>query len=209
MWVIVTANVTRAQRRLEGADLFGYQLLAVLEQPQQSQPRPQPMSWKVNDHPLLLPLPSSQQQHLLQPHPFQQRPPLPYPNIPSNYNLSASFPPASMQFNNPFNNLPPSTSSKTGQSIMMHQGVPYLPKPPHTSKPLFPVPPIFPGVSQPLLPSPPTHRDHEIIIVAGKGRIVINGIKAVLEKTLVPIPANKLTGEIVKFCLMASVMVRV
>jgi len=211
-----TVNVARAQRRLNGVDLFGYQLTAVLEQPQQpqprpQQPRPQPMSWKVNDHPLLLP-PSSQQQQLLQPHPFQQRPPLPHPSIPSNYNLSASFPPSSTQFSNSFNNVPP--SSKTGQPIMA-QGVPaefYLPKPPpHASKPLMHTPPIPPGAytSQPLLPSPPAHRDHEIIIVAGKGRIVIDGIKAVLEKTLVPIAANKLTGEIVKFCLMASVMVSI
>lgn len=93
----------------------------------------------------------------------------------------------------------------------MTGGVPaeyYLPKP---TKSLLNAPPIPPGVymsrpPQPLLP-PPVHRDQEVIIVGGKGRIVISGIDAVLEKTLVPVPENKLTGEIVKFCLMASVMV--
>lgn len=64
-------------------------------------------------------------------------------------------------------------------------------------------------MSQPPLLSPPIHRAQEVIIVGGKGRIVINGIKAVLDKTLVSVPENKLTGEIVKFCLMASVMVSI
>lgn len=70
--------------------------------------------------------------------------------------------------------------------------------------------PIPPGVHMsqpPPLLSAPLHREQEVIIVAGKGRIVIDGIKAVLDKTLVAIPTNKVTGEIVKFCLMASVMV--
>ena len=185
--------------------MFGYPLSATLEQPQQPQPRPQPMSWQVNNHPLLSQS-ASQQHHMLRPHPFQQ---LPRPNIPSNYNLSASFPPSS---GIPFNNPPPlSVGSKTGQPIIP-AGVPaefYFPKPPHTTKPLMNAPPIPHGVHMsppPLLPSP-IHRDQEIIIVAGKGRIVIDTIKAVLDKTLVAIPTNKLTGEIVKFCLMASVMV--
>ena len=103
--------------------------------------------------------------------------------------------------------------SKAGQPIIP-AGVPaelYLPRPPRTTKPLINSPPPLmpPGVhvSQrpPLLPL--VHRDQEVIIVAGKGRIVIDNIKGVLDKTLVAIPTNKLTGEIVKFCLMASVMV--
>lgn len=174
------------------------------------------MSWKVNDHPLLSP-PSQQQQHLLQPHPFQQCPPLPLPGvcpyIPTSYDLSASFPPTNPpQFNNPFHAPPQPATSKTGQPIIMPGGVPaefYLPKPPHVSRPFMGAPPPPPGVrmAQPSLLPAPTHGDQEIIIVAGKGRIVINGIKAVLDKTLVPIPENRLTGEIVKLCLMASVMV--
>ena len=207
-----TFNVIRAQRRLHGANMFGYPLTAILEQPQQPQPRPQPMSWKVNDHPLL-PV-SSQQQHLLQPHPFQQQyppPPLPHPNIPVNYNLSASFPPASTQA---FNIRPPlPAGSKAGLPIIPG-GVPaelYLPKPPQatTKLSMSGPPPIPPGVRMsqlPLLPSP-IYRDQEVIIVGGKGRIIIDGIKAVLDKTLVSLPEHKLTGEIVKFCLMASVMV--
>ena len=197
---------TRAQRRLHGVNFFGYPLSAILEQPQQPQPRPQPMSWQVNDHPLL-PQSAPHQQHMLQPHPFQQPP---RPNIPINYNLSASFPPSSgIPFNNP--PVPPSVGSKKGQPIIP-SGVPpefYLPKPPHSSKPLMNAPPIPPGVhmSQTSLLPQPIHRDQEVIIVGGKGRIVIDTIKAVLDKTLVAIPTNKLTGEIVKFCLMTSVMV--
>lgn len=70
-------------------------------------------------------------------------------------------------------------------------------------------PPIPPGMhmSQPSLLPSPINRDQEVIIVAGKGRIVIDAVKAVLDKTLVAIPTNKLVGEIVKFCLMTSVMV--
>lgn len=57
---------------------------------------------------------------------------------------------------------------------------------------------------------PPTHHvgtDQDIIIVGGKGRIVVGGIEAVKDKTLIPLPFNKLTGEVVKLCMMASVMV--
>jgi len=56
---------------------------------------------------------------------------------------------------------------------------------------------------------PPAHHipDHDIIIVGGKGRIVVDGIKAVKDKTLIPVSISKLTGEVVKLCMMASVMV--
>ena len=102
--------------------------------------------------------------------------------------------------------------SKTGQPIIP-AGVPaefYLPRPPRAAKPLLNTPPPLmpPGVHMSQRPLPqPAHRDQEVIIVAGKGRIVIDNIKGVLDKTLVAIPTNKLTGEIVKFCLMSSVMV--
>ena len=184
-------------------------MTAILEQPQQPQPRPQPMSFKVNDHPLLTPF--SQQQHLLQPHPFRQQypPPLPHPNMPGNYNLSASFPPGSTQA---FNNRPPLPAGCKAGPPIVPGGVPaeyYLPKPLQATKLSMSAPPVPPGVrmSQPSLLPLPVHHDQEVIIVGGKGRIVIEGIKAVLDKTLIPIPENKLTGEVVKFCLMASVMV--
>lgn len=131
--------------------------------------------------------------------------------MPGNYNLSATFPPGSTQA---FNSHPPLLAGCKAGPPVVPGGVPaefYLPKPPQATNLSMSAPPVPPGVRMsqaPLLPPPMAVRhDQEVIIVGGKGRIVIEGIKAVLDKTLVPIPEGKLTGEIVKICLMASVMV--
>ena len=109
---------------------------------------------------------------------------------------------------------PPRITAGVPAEMYLPRPKPPPPQPVHVPNSLLGMPP--PGAfmtqqhRQPPPPFlPPAHHvpDHDIIIVGGKGRIVINGIKGVKDKTLIPVLFSKLTGEVVKLCMMASVMV--